>query len=449
MSMPVIIAAGLLLLVPIISFIIIIDIKTLVYITLLAVFFPIHIQLMGRDAFTTGTVCIFILFIKYCIVSIFEKKLIKEKYDYWVYILIVLGVFSILIPYYTGVLVNDQLGPAMRLFFTFISSLLLFLVIKNLPQVKFQSHVEPDHLWLEKLLNIIILLIAIHIMISICVKFFPSTGSFFNIFLTRNTEVFDSVKRGTMGRIGSFVFGMESYGEVLATLSPIIIYKIYKHKNPIWFFYLFVFSLGLLFTVTRSGILLFISGIMISTFYMANNKRSKTFVLFYLMLSSIVLLITINPPVLNSIFIRFSAATETYHSDGSIFEILNRDFLPEVWALVISKISLFGNGATEYNFHNLFLTTLHRRGLAGAFFFFAVLLYPTFCLIKSFNEKSNKINKNLVFLCLLSMGLFLANELKFEFTRGGSYQQLCWCLFAVFYLASKKSENSEKYNYDP
>lgn len=448
MSVFIICTGALLVLIPIISFIIVIDIKTLVYITIISVFFPIHIQIMGRDALTTGSIFIFVLFIKYFIVSLFERKFIREKYDYWVYVLIILGLFSILAPYYTGGLTKEQLGPSIRLYFTFSSSLLLFLVIKNISQIQFQSNAEADHFWVEKLLNIIIFLISFHIAISICVKFFPSIGPLFNIFLSRNTEVFDSVSRGTIERIGSFVFGKESYGEILATLSPIIIYKIYKFKNPLWVCCLLLFALGLVFTVTRSGILLFLAGVMISILYMANEKKNKTFMLIYLILSGLVVFILVNPPVLHDILFRFGNATEAYNSDGSLFTTLNRDFLPDVWHLVITKISFFGNGITEYNFHNLFLTTLHRRGVAGAFFFFVVLLYPIFCLIKSFNRNHSNTNKKLVFLCLLSMGLFLANEFKFEFTRGGSYQQLCWCLFAIFYLASKKNKNIDEYNYD-
>ncbi len=434
----IIICVATLLLIPLISFLIIVDIKTMVYITLISIFFPIHIQLFGRDAITTGTICIFILFAKYLMVSIFEKKVIREKYDYWVYLLILLGLLSTLTPYYTGGLEKEQMGSSIRLYFIFLSSLLFFIVIKNHSKIRFQSHSEPDHIWLEKLLNVIFIFISIHIVISVCVKFHPSLGSWFKIFLSREVESFDSVNRHNMERIKSFVFGQESFGEILATLSPLIMYKIYKYRNPIWACCLLVFSLGLLFTVTRSGIVLFIAGIMISIFYISKEKMNKTLMLIYFMLSTLVIVLIVNPPILSDIFHRFGDAKATYDSGGTLFETLNRKFLPDVWQLVISKISLFGNGVTEYNFHNLFLTTLHRRGIAGGTVFFLVLLYPMGCLIKSFKEEERKTNKNLIFLCVLSMILFLINELKFEFTRGASYQQLCWCLFAIYYLASKR-----------
>lgn len=393
---------------------------------------------MGRDALTTGTICIFILFLKYFMVSIVEKKFIREKYDYWIYLLILLGMLSVIVPYYTGGLEKEQIGPSIRLYVTFLSSLLFFLVIKNFPQIQFQSNVKSDHLWIENLLTVFILLISIHIVISVCVKFYPFLSPLFKIFLSRDVEAFDSVNRSKLERIGSFVFGPESFGEILATLSPLIIYKIYKYRNPIWVCFLLVFILGLMFTVTRSGILLFITGIMISILYMSNEKMNKTFLLIYVMLSGFIVLIIINPPVLSDLILRFGDVTATYQTGGSIFETLNRDKMPGTFNLVVSRISLFGNGVTEYNFHNLFLTTLHRRGIVGATLFFLVLLYPMICLIKSFNAKDTSGNKSIIFLCVLSMMLFLINELKYEFTRGGSYQQLCWCLFAIYYLASRR-----------
>jgi hypothetical protein len=154
----------------------------------------------------------------------------------------------------------------------------------------------------------------------------------------------------------------------------------------------------------------------------------------YVTLSGLLVFVIVNPPVLGDIMLRFEGARETYNEGGSIFQTMNRDFLPDVWDMVIAKISLLGNGATDYNFHNLFLTTLHRRGIAGAVFFFLVLLYPMAFLVKSFLKHDDNKDKSIVFLCLLSMTLFCINELKYEFTRGGSYQQLCWVLFAIYYM---------------
>lgn len=431
---------AILLLLPVISFYLIVDIKTTIYATLISILFPIHIQLMGLEVLTTGTVCIFLLFIRYFMISIFEKQFIREKYDYWIYLLIILGMLSVIVPYHTGSLEKEQFGPSLKLYLYFISSLLFFIVIKNVSTIQSQSHFESNHIWLQKLLNVIIFLVSIHIVISVCVNFYPPLGSFFKIFLSKNGGAFDLVSRREIERIGSFVFGPEAFGEILATLSPLVIYKFYRSKNPIWLCCLLVFSVGVLFTVTRSGILLFITGTMISIFYMSYEKINKSMLLIYVMLSGLVVFFFVTPSVMNDLILRFESATTVYNSGGSIFEILNRNKFPDTMNLVLLNISVFGNGVTDYNYHNLFLTTIHRRGIVGGALFFSVILYPLVCLIQSYRTNDTNQNNSLIILSLLAMMLFFINELKYEFTRGGSYQQLCWALFATLYLVSKTQE---------
>lgn len=421
----------------VISLISVFNIRLLTYITIISIFFPIHIPFMGRDAMTTGTVCIFLLFFKYLIVSFNERSFIKEKFDLCIYLLIILGAISIIFPYWTGVLEKEQIGPAVRLFFGFFGATLLFLVIKNYREDKSQSNSElyTDHI--ENLLSLFLLLVSLHVLLSIAVKFSPGFGSVFKPFLARDIEVFDIFGRDELERLNSFIFSYEIYGEILAVLSPLVLYKIFRFGNPIWIIYFLLFALGEIFTVTRSGIILFVIGMVSSLLYHFREKLGKALVFTCTLLVSLVFLIYLNPSLFGDVILRFSDLAETYKSGGTAIETINRaDVFIPAWDLTVSNLAFFGNGVTDFHFHNLFLTTLHQKGIIGATFFFVVLLYPALRLIKSLNRETSA-NKALIFSCLLSMALFLINEIKFEFTRHASYQQICWGLFATYYRVSK------------
>jgi len=107
------------------------------------------------------------------------------------------------------------------------------------------------------------------------------------------------------------------------------------------------------------------------------------------------------------------------------------------WDLVVSNVTLFGKGISEFHFHNLYLTTIYQKGVLGMTLFFIVLLFPVISLAGAMNSHDHG-NKELVFACMLSLFLFLINETKFEFIRHASYQQIWWGIIALYYLVSRK-----------
>ena len=46
----------------------------------------------------------------------------------------------------------------------------------------------------------------------------------------------------------------------------------------------------------------------------------------------------------------------------------------------------------------------------------------------------------------MSFFTFIVNELKFEFNRGDSYQQVLWFIFVIYYLAAKAKQISAPYD---
>lgn len=412
----------------------------LIYATILAIFFPIYIQFLGKDALTTGTVFILILYIYYLYNSFLERNFIKEPFDYLVYILILMGAISLILPILTGEMKGGRIGNAVRQYTSFASSLLLFIAIKNIVLSKKREHI---HDMIDKLLVFIMALISIHIVISLVVDIYPRAGSLFKVFLPRNFDPLDLVERGKeMGRVGSFVFTPEKYGEILAALSPIVIYKIYKSKNSFWFFIFFLFALGLMHSVTRSGIILFVGGVFLSILYNFKSKPGKTIILSNFFFVTAVAMVFYSNTLLDDIYIRFADAATTYNNTGNVIATLNRSrvFYP-AWNLVVSKLTFFGNGITDFHFHDLYLTNIYQLGIIGSLFFSIVFLSPIVKLLKSLKTSTHE-NKKLIFACILSLILFLINETKFEFIRDSSYQQIWWGLLATYYLVSQ----AETYN---
>lgn len=414
----------------------VLNLRQLTYFTLVLVFFPVHLQFMGNDAITTGTVCIFFLFGKYLMDSFIKRKFIRETYDYWVYGLILFTAFSFFWPFWAGSSNSAELGPSIRYWFNFLGAMLLFVVIKNArdPDVPLNNHVE-------KLLSLYIILVFSHIIISLSIKFFPSLGFVFTPFLARDLDTLAVFDKGGIGRIRSFTFGYEAFGEIIAFLSPIVIYKVFQEKKILWYLCLFCFGFGVLFTATRSGIMLFGAGLMFSLMFYFRSRMGKAVAISYLLIFLIFSGASFYPSLFEDISYRFSLTAKAYNSGENFINIINRgQVFPYAWDVTISNLSWMGNGfaETKYHFHNLFLTVLFRKGIIGALLFFGVLLYPAVRLVKFYRNgaENNSAHESLVLLCLFSMVLFCTNELKYEFIRQSVYQQICWGIFGAYYLAA-------------
>jgi len=403
-----------------------------IVITIIMIFFPVHISYMGKDALTSGTICILLLFAAYLKQMISQGRVINDKIDAATYMLIAVGMLSTFIAIRTGTIDSDLNGHAVRQLASFVTALLLFVVIKNYKQMN--AH-ENAHEMAEKLVKLILLLVSVHVVITIMVIKFPQIENVLRIFYAKETQ---SVIREyeDVERYRSFVFSPEQYGEILAALSPFVVYKLVKDKIIIWYLVFLLFAVGLMLSVTRSGILLFMFGSIVSYYYF--SKENRGLALFSIAISAVLISATIafNPVLLDNMTQRFRLAGEAYSSRSSIFEIANRDTMPEFWQEVISNISLVGHSLVRVDFHNLFLTTVHQIGIIGAALFFLILLFPLMGLIRH-RSRMNNPQTYLRFACLLFMLLFLVNELKFEFTRITSYHQICWALIGVVYLVSR------------
>lgn len=416
------------------------SIEKLIFFSIFLIFFNIHVNVFGKDAITTGTAFIFVVFFKYLISCFKDRNFIKERLDYFVYALIFVGFLSVLIPIYSGEIESQLIGKAIKNYFGFLSSLLLFIIVKN-PTANIMNSQKNTNVYIEKMLSVILILVSVHILISIAVKYFPVVGPLFTVFQPKEAELLQiSESTVDVARIKSFTFTPESYGEILAFLSPIAIYKMFNFENHFWKFCLGLFLVGLVLSVTRSGLVLFSIGFLLALIFYFRRKNARAVVVASLSMTLVLTIMFLFPTLLEDVLIRFGQAADIYNRSGEFVEIINREnvFIP-AWAAVTSNLTFLGNGVTEFHFHNLYLSVLHQRGFVGLALFLYVLIFPMFKLIETFYS-NKKSNKELIYMCTLSMFLFLINEFKYEFIRYYSYQQICFAIFAIYYLSCKNTK---------
>lgn len=398
---------------------------------------------MGKDAMTTGTLSIICLFVLYIMYSIKNKKIIYDKIDVIAYLFVIVGGGSLLIMLVSGTLPEQMIGREIRKYFHFFTSVFIFIIIKNYYYIEDEINVYK---LIQNLIGLILILLSIHICISMLVKYMPGFNQYLLIFSGRQKELLEFSSGGfeEISRISSFVFSPEGYAEIIAGIISILIYKLLDSKKVIWGGVFFVLFIGLIFTVTRSGIILFTFSFLAMTFYLMKKRTKALFLYSYAFILIFVPITILNPGLFADVVERFSVTANVYVQGGTTLEIINRDsvFMPAI-TNIKENINLFGNGISDFNFHNLFMTYLYEEGIIGFMFmsFFIILIFVyLFCALK---QVQNESLKALLFACLLSMSIFFVNEMKYEFNRNASYQQIWWSLFGIYMLLSMYAMNKK------
>jgi len=160
--------------------------------------------------------------------------------------------------------------------------------------------------------------------------------------------------------------------------------------------------------------------------------------------SSLVIYFIYIPNALNQIIIRFGIFLDVFKKTGSVVAAIDRD---RVWDIGVTKVvyslNLFGNGLItiinneEFHLHNLFLTVLHQLGVVGFLFFFGLMGWIFIAIILSIKQVKDKYDRCLINSILMAFIIFFLSEMKCEFNRGSSYQQVIWILLGIFYLISQ------------
>jgi O-antigen ligase len=406
--------------------------------TVLTISFPVTLPFFGKDAMTTGTFLIIILFIH--TLSISGRQ--KNPADDSGFVLKSMAILVTITP-------ASYYGPAIRHLLIFISSILLFFVI--IKSVYVAKDAVNTKEYIDKILSILILVVSLHIILSAIFYYFPNFQNYFKIFLTRTQSSFapDLNRINELNRAATIFTGGEEMGELLAIMFPFFFYKAITEKK--FFLLLPIFFLGLLISGTRSAAILVLFELIPLLYisrspqYFKAKMKIFLFVVFFLVMAM---------PFINQasqlLLSRFEHALIDFQSKASPTVIMNRNIVWEgAWSTTRRTLSLIGHGPIQAykldmndgfpNFHSLYLTLIFQFGIVGSIifmFFFFMLFKRMFCRLKILNKDSPVYL--LTGTCILSLTSFLINEVKFEFNRGDSYQQLIWIIFAVYFVVGSQ-----------
>jgi hypothetical protein len=397
-------------------------------------FFPVTLTLGGRDTFSTATFAI-LLTASFILIRLLLQRIARAEMVIWIGILIVIAI--------TGVFQWDgiNLSRQARHFLNFTSSAILFLILVNSTELFGCNRIALA----RKLIIVMIWMVIAQLLIGTLVYYVPEIGTTFQIFLTRTTESLTTSSNVDYTRIQSLVLSKEAIGEIVPILTPFIMVLALEGKKRYWIAY-GAMATGLMLANTRAGIILFIfaSIIMFST-YRFRIKRSAWLMLAVIIGSGIVLL-SIQPQVVIATINRMGEVLTKISQHDNLIEILNRSFVwYDAWEVTTSTMSLLGNGPApsrvvglnELNMHSLFLTIIYQFGIVGTIIYFSLFIYIIFCLIRLRSSILDYNVRKFRVACVTAITIFFLNEIKFEFNRGDSYQQIIWVFFAACYLISK------------
>lgn len=404
-----------------------------IHFTIIFIFFPIYIQLFGRDAFTTGTLFVFIAFV----MLLFKSFVSKQWTDYAclaICLLIISAASSFSIDQFF-------LDKSLRSLVQFVSSLLFFVVIYN--SYKYLP-LETLFKEVERLIFLLIVMIAVQIVIGCALYYIPGFEDYLKVFATRNSDALVTKFDGGTLRLRTLIVGGEAIGECIAVFFPFVLYYVYFSNNFSKYFILILFIIGAALSVTRSAVVLMI---FLSIFFylkvlFKTNLLSKLKGLLVATLFFIIFVVFFDSFFDNLIY-RFSISISEYNKNGSIISTINRE---GVWffvdKVVWPNLSFFGNGMITvagnkpFHIHSLYITLIHQFGMVGFFVFIWFFVHLFIKIVSNYLACQDAKVKMFLFCCFLSFVCFLINEIKFEFNRYDSYQKVIWALFAVFALSS-------------
>jgi len=418
--------------------------------------FPVTLQVMGKDAFSTGTLIIFFTLAWSLSKHKISKTIANDKLIFKFLALIACIAFVGMISKTP----SGYWGPAVRHYVNLISSIAVFILIIHSQNIAGIAHSKNEYI--EKIITALLFIVVVHVFLSFIIFNFPYIEKYFTIFLNREQEFLGGhVREGLYTRATSVFTGGEEFGELLVLLFPFALYKIFVSRKKIYWFVLGSLLLGTVISGTRSAFLLIIFETVAFVYILVPAKYNarKVFITVAFSLVCVMMLPVFikYAPILMD---RIQATLDLVGQNEDIMTISNRSVVwPLAWDLTKNTISFFGHGPIQAhglgflvkNFHNLYLSLIFQFGIIGSIvvFIFFYTLFKQLLMIVKWKTGKDK-NYLLAFTCILSFICFLINEFKFEFNRSDSYQQFVWIFFAIYYLTGKLQNNykNEKLTYN-
>lgn len=410
--------------------------------------FPITLQALGKDAFSTGTLAIFITLAWALTKYKFGKTLAYDK-KFW-RLLFLLAVTALI-----GMATKTPgayWGPAIRHYVNFVSSVALFFLIVHAQYIVGIANGKKEYI--EKLISVLLSITVAHVFLSFLIFNFQWIEKYFSIFLHRTQEHLGGhIVNDVYVRATSVFTGGEEFGELLILLFPFALYKLFVSRKKIYWFVIGSLVIGIVISGTRSTFLLIIFQTLAFVYILMpakyNSRKLVITVGFAFVFILMLPIFTKYSPILMD---RVQVTLDQLGQKEDVVTIINRSSVwPLAWDLTVKTISLFGHGPIQAygigfpvkNFHNLYMSLIFQFGVIGSivfFMFFFILAKRLFFVAKKNKGESGSFYL-LTLTCLLSLSGFLINEIKFEFNRSDSYQQIVWIFFGIFYLTGTIWQN--------
>jgi len=402
--------------------------------------FPYLVQFMGRDALTITTLFIFFLFIVIALNHLYQKRrlILEPKLLFILPILIFFSLTTSLIfnPYY--------IGQSIRYYIANISGIILYFI--TLAVVKKQSDVIL-------IIKIILLTLIIHSAISFLQLKYPDiVKSFFIPFGTRTSTHYAPIAGGIM-RTTSIIHDYELLAEMFLIGSILSMALIYHTRKFLYIIPLFCCLSGIIFTNTRSDLILF-SFTLLFTCIILNlfkkDYKGTSIKIILLVISGCMILTVIIPNQINEFIQRFKIF---FHSSQIIsLEAINRKKTWEMAFFFLKKPTIFGAGLYNIqslyswagSFHSLYFTILYKIGIFG------LIIHAIFWLKMLNRGWHDLVTRNkcknwyILFFLFCAVIFMLIDGIKVEYLRLGHAIQFAWLIYALLVVSLRQSEENNE-----
>jgi len=411
--------------------------------------FPVTLQVFGNDAFSTGTLLIFVTFAWALSKHKLRATLTNDR-NLFRLLSLLAGIGLIGMATKTP---GAYWGPAVRSYLNFISSVAFFFLIIHSQNIMGISGSKKEYI--EKLISVLLLITVAHIFLCFFIFNYPGIEKYFTVFLRRTQEHFSGDMLGGHYVRGTTIFtGGEEFGELLILLFPFVLYRLFTTPKKLYWFVAASFLLGLGLSATRSALFLMIFQGLAFIYFLVPGKYNRKKIAFTISFGLVFMLLL--PVFLKyDLFLmdRVQDMLDQIGRKADIISVVNRSGVWQLaWEVTIKTVSMVGHGPIQAykigfpgeNFHCLYLSLLFQFGVIGLVLFiilFFVMAKRLFIVAKNIKRENDSVYL-LALSCLLSLFCFLVNEIKFEFNRGDSYQQFVWGIFAVYYLTGTLNKHS-------
>ncbi len=414
--------------------------KYLLFFTIASLPFPFFIQYAGKDAITITTLLIFVLFFSSVLSSLLMKKnLLKGKSEIFLLILI-------FISYSASLVFNKYLfEQSFKYYLANISGIIFFIIILKLVKTK------ADFITVFKL---IVFLLMIQSVITFIQIKFPEFHKVTGIFRGRSyiphlPLSLEGIAR-PKGTVGDFELLAEWF--LLGCLLSLAL--IYIQKNYIYLITFLSCTAGIIFTKTRSDLMLLIFALLLIILILRTFKKDYdklSIKILFAIIISFTILIIVFPSEIEDFIYRF----KRYFTSSSLIsvEAFNRKIAWDSAKIeVMENLNFFGNGFhyilvpvndSFEEFHSLYLTLLYKVGFFG---FIIHLLFWATLIFKSGKKliaHSNSSNWHFIFFLLIAVIIILLDQIKIEYLRWIHTIQFAWMIFALL-ASSLNLEHREK-----